>query len=177
MSSRAIPRRRKMGKTPMVTIQARSSPRLKSLATNPAIFPSTTAFIRMMPGNVSTATRSINGQASSSKHFRSSLRSSPRSRKLASTMSNSLVNAYPRPGFDGSRRQKINPAARFSYEITGYFSRDLTKSLSILVNSIGKMYLVDAPCAMFLRVSKYCRVMVLESTVWATPKIFSSANA
>jgi len=36
----------------------------------------------------------------------------------------------------------------------------LTKSLNRLVNSIGKIYLVEGPQAMLLSVSKYCKVMV-----------------
>ena len=39
----------------------------------------------------------------------------------------------------------------------------------MLVNSSGKMYLVAGLMPRLFKVSKYCRVMVFWSTVWATP--------
>ena len=58
-----------------------------------------------------------------------------------------------------------------------YFLSPFMKFSIMLVNSIGKMYLVEAPWPRALRVSKYCKVIVFWSTNWADAKIWSSALA
>src|SRR5512137_1722530 len=56
-----------------------------------------------------------------------------------------------------------------------YSLRLLMKLSNIPVNSIGKMYLVEALAPIDLSVSKYCRVIVFGSTVLAVSNILANA--
>ena len=53
------------------------------------------------------------------------------------------------------------------YRLRTYFSNPLRKLLSIVLNSMGKIYFVDGEVPIAFRVSKYCRVIVFWSTVEA----------
>ena len=142
----------------MVAIQPMPSWRRRSPTTKPAGCPSSIAFRRTVSGNVNAARTSIHGHELSGKHSFSSSHTARRSRQVAgTTATGATVWCSAAKGVD--------------------YSLALRKFVNRLVNSIGKMYLVEAPAPMALSVSKYCSVMVFWSTVLAAVKIFSSAAA
>ena len=108
---------------------------------NPASSPPTMAFRRTMLGKMRTPTRSQIGQASPPKHSCSRCRSAFRSFRPAPVITKPFCAA--RPGYPP------------------FFSPEPPmKLLNRLVNSMGKMNLVEALVPIVFKVSKYCRVIV-----------------